>query len=89
MSAQNTGNVPATHQCNQDKRIEKIEEKQDKLSEKVADLNGTAQVQENCIGTLAANLGELTKEVKWLIRLIFVTLITIVGLFLKQEFFGG
>ena len=62
------------HDCKQEIRIAKLE--------------ADTRVNNNSINNLVTELKSLTGEVKWLIRLMFVTLLGIAGFFLSQHFGG-
>lgn len=62
------------HECKQEIRIAKLE--------------ADTRVNNNSINNLINELKSLTGEVKWLIRLMFVTLLGIAAFFLSQHFGG-
>ena len=63
-----------SHDCKQEVRIAKLE--------------ADTRVNDNSINNLAKAIKSLTGEVKWLIRLVVVTLLGVAG-FLLAPYFGG
>ena len=63
-----------SHDCKQEVRIAKLE--------------ADTRVNDNSINNLAKAIKSLTGEVKWLIRLMVVTLLGIAAFFLSQHFRG-
>ena len=60
-----------------------------KYEERWAKVEGDTRVNNNSINSLIQTLDKLTSEVKWLIRLSFTTLLSIVGYLITLLVKGG